>query len=479
MKKILMIAVAVACTATFSSAQTFTTIKSFNGANGTAPAAALVQGTDGNFYGTTYAGGVHNDGTVFRISATGKLILYSFCSQPACSDGEYPEAGLVQGTDGNFYGATAGGADGPSTIFKISSGGKLITLHAFCSLPGCQDGYAPASTLIQGADGKFYGTAAGGGVHEGGTVFSITPSGTLTVLYSFCSDFPHCPDGEQPYGPLAQGTNGNLYGTTVQGGDGDGYGTVFEITPSGTLTTLHSFCSDYPACSDGLYPYSGLMLGSDGSFYGTTIYGGNDDDGTVFNITYEGVLTTLYRFCSQPGCTDGQDPEAGLVEGTDAYLYGTTYSGGLNDGGTIFQVAPNGSLLTTLYNFCSQPGCTDGEYPLDGLTQGTNGSFYGTTSHGGNSNCKYGCGTVFSLTGLDPFIVTRPTSGKVGAVIQILGNNLTGTTDVNFNGTVAAFDVLSDTLIKATVPAGATTGTVTVTAPAGVLDSNFVFHVRK
>jgi len=276
----------------------------------------------------------------------------------------------------------------------------------------------------------------------------------------------------------------------IRGTSPAGAGTVFKITPSGTLTTLYSFTGN----TDGGCPMGGLIQATDGNFYGTTLQGGanagsnGNGAGTIFKITPSGTLTTLYSFCSQSGCTDGEEPLAGLVQATDGNFYGTTYYGRGNAGvwgdsaGTIFKITPGGAL-TTLYSFCPQSGCPDGSNPIAGLAQATNGNLYGTAEYGGDTTgtcAVYGCGTVFSLSvGLGPFVETLPTSAKVGAAVKILGTNLTGATGVSFNGTPAtSFKVVSSSEITTTVPAGATTGTVTVVAPGGTLSSNVPFDVQ-
>jgi uncharacterized repeat protein (TIGR03803 family) len=472
-----------ATTAIGLSAQTFTTLHSFYGKDGGNPIAGLVQATGGNLYGTTLAGGANNGGTVFRISPGGGPVktLYSFCSQSGCPDGAYPRAGLVQGSGGNLYGTTAeGGANDWGTVFKITPSGTLTTLYSFCSQGGCGDGTEPTAGLVQGTGGDFYGTTRSTGSPGDGTVFRITSSGALTTLYSFCSQ-SGCADGRLPAAGLVQAAGGNLYGTTSDGGAkcrfGDSAcGTVFRITPSGTLTTLHSFCSQ-SGCKGG-DPEGALVQATDGNFYGTTAAGGANSRGTVFKITPSGTLTTLYDFCSQSSCTDGSDPIAGLVQATDGNFYGTTGGGGANDWGTVFKITPSGTL-TTLYSFCSQSGCTDGKEPT-ALLQDTNGNFYGTTFAGGaGTPCPGRCGTVFSLSvGLGPFVKTQPASGRVGGFVEILGTNLTGATSVSFNGTAAVFRVVLNSLIKTTVPEGATTGPVQVVTPGGTLSSNVPFRVR-
>src|SRR5208283_5109939 len=380
-------------TAESAQAQTLTTLHSFDGTDGASPYAALVQDTDGNLYGTTLYGGpnsctypgigtIFSCGTVFKITPSGTLAtLYNFCSQSGCTDGQFPYAGLIQGSDGNLYGTTSfGGANGDGTVFRITPSGTLTTLHSFAGT----DGAAGYAGLVQGTDGNFYGTTFGGPAN--GTVFKITPSGTLTTLYTFCFSCT----GAGPYAGLVQGTDGNFYGTTFNGG-GNGVGTVFTITPGGTLTTLYSFCSQ-SGCTDGANPYAALVQGTDGNFYGTTL--GGAANGTVFKMTPGGTLTTLYTFCY--GCT-GVSPYAALVQGTDGNFYGTT-EGGTNHDGTIFKITPSGTL-TTLHSFDG----TDGAAVYAGLVQGTGGNFYGTTAQGGGSgNCSGGCGTVFKLATATP-----------------------------------------------------------------------------
>jgi uncharacterized repeat protein (TIGR03803 family) len=190
-------------------------------------------------------------------------------------------------------------------------------------------------------------------------------------------------------------------------------------------------------------------------------------------LTSTGKLTTLYTFCSQSGCADGDNPEGVLVQATDGNLYGTTAYGGAGGSGTLFEITPAGEL-TTLYSFCSQSGCTDGSFPWVGLVQGTNGDFYGTTTAGGAKNQ----GTVFSFSvGLGPFVETLPTFGNVGSAVNILGTNLSGAGSVTFNGTPVTFTVEEASLIKATVPPDATTGTIQVVTPSGTLSSSVPFRV--
>ena len=471
-----------------SPAQTFTSLVSFNGTDGSDPfAGPLAQGFDGNLYGTAVYGptlcdfdtGTVGCGTVFKLTTDGTLTaIYDF-SYTQWS----PQAGLVLGTDGNFYGTTTLGGDlsqdqctddlgdnvGCGTVFKITSEGELTTLHSF----DYTDGANPQAELLLAADGNFYGTTLNGGANGYGTIFEITPGGNLTTLHSFGVS-----DGSNPATALVEDINGNFYGTA--GGGAYGWGTVFKLAPGGTLTTLYNFCPQ-PGCSDGSFP-NGLVRAADGNFYGTAGAGGTSafctdtgGCGTIFKITPAGALTTLYNFCSLHKCADGDGPSAGLAEGTDGNFYGTTIEGGSGGCsstsfcGTVFKVTPGG-VLTTLHSF----DVTDGSTPQGSLVQSTDGRLYGTTSNGGT----YRDGTAFrESVGLSPFVEPVPTSGKVGAEVVILGTDLKGATSVTFNSTAATFTVVSNSAITTTVPNGATTGKIQVTTPGGNLTSNLKFRV--
>jgi uncharacterized repeat protein (TIGR03803 family) len=447
------------------SAQTFTTLQSFDLTDGANPEAGLVQGIDGNLYGTTVQGGANFAGTVFNITPGGTITtLYSFCAVGACTDGDDPRAALVQATNGDLYGTTVGGGTHfGGTVFQITSAGALTTLYNFCSQTSCTDGERPTSALVQGTNGDFYGTTPVEGAKGGGTFFKITPSGTLTVLYPFCS-FADCADGEGASG-LVLASNGDFFGATSSGG-ANGDGTIFKVTPAGTLTTLHSFDS-----TDGAQPLAGPIQAANGDFYGTTYIGGANNSGTIYKITPGGALTTIYNFCPLTNCPDGANPYDALVQGNDGNFYGTTYTGGANLFGTIFEITPGG-VITVLHSFDQS---SDGFETEAGLFQATNGILYGTNYDGGADFD----GTVFSLSmpSLSPFVEALPASGAVGHSIDILGTDLTGTTSVRFNGTAATFKVVSSTLIKTTVPKGATTGFVTVTGSSGTLKTNTKFLV--
>jgi len=352
-----------------------------NGFDGGSPN-ALTLGPDGSFYGTTEVGTANGSGTVFRLTADGTLTTLKYFIP---DNGESPMAALTLGPDGNFYGTTRDGGSDPSdsgTVFRVAPNGTLATLVNF----NVTNGASPYGHLTLGPDGNFYGTTASGGDNHSGTIYRMTTNGALTTLVSFSGD------GLNPEAALTLGSDGNFYGTTTGGGSSAvgsnwGYGTIFQVTTDGLLNTLVNFNS-----ANGAHPFAALTLGPDGNFYGSTGYGGNTNlnnssgYGTVFQVTTNGTLTTLYSFI---GGSDGGLPESALTLGRDGNFYGTTYSGGSSNLGTVFQMTTNG-VLTTLVNFNS----TNGANPLGDLTLGPDGNFYGTTYSGGSSNL----GTVFQMT---------------------------------------------------------------------------------
>jgi uncharacterized repeat protein (TIGR03803 family) len=302
-------------TITSSPGPSLNVLYNFTGSNdGAIPNASLVQGTDGNFYGTAEDGGGGGVGNVFKMTPAGVFTtLVSFDLTTA----GYPGAGLVQGIDGNFYGtASSGGSDFDGAVFRMTPAGALSILVSFTGA----NGQEPFAGLVQGIDGNFYGTTGGGGSSSNGTVFELTPAGAFATLASFNGT-----NGEDPFATLVQGSDGNFYGSTGFGGNTyvspstPGDGTVFKITPAGTLTTLVSFTG-----ANGQEPVGSLVQGTDGNFYGTTQFGGSSNDGTVFKMTPAGTLTTLVTFTG----ANGQWPRAGLVQGSDGNFYGTTDSGG-------------------------------------------------------------------------------------------------------------------------------------------------------
>jgi uncharacterized repeat protein (TIGR03803 family) len=381
-------------------------------ADGSSPAAGLIRGSDGSFYGTTSSGGSLNEGTVFKITPAGiETVLHTFSGGNAASsgDGAVPVAPLIQASDGNFYGTTTfGGAYSVGgTVFRISASGAESVLYSFsgcadpepCGIQGSADG-AGANWLVQDGNGNFYGTTLAGGTNKYGTVFSITPAGTETVLHSFYTGSPGNRDALTPNG-LLQGSDGNFYGT-AQNAD------VFKITPAGAESVLYTFPG---TGTDGGIPNGNLIQASDGNFYGTTSGGGTYNGGTVFRVTPSGAETVLYSFVNVSGSLDGNSPSGALMQGTDGNFYGTTTLGGAYGQGTVFQVTPSG-VVTVLHSFsgcydllnegaiCGISGSTDGAGPVGGLIQDSAGDLYGTTVNGGTVQA----GTVFKLTG----VITSP-----------------------------------------------------------------------
>jgi uncharacterized repeat protein (TIGR03803 family) len=427
----------------------FTSLYSFTGtSDGANPYAALVQGSDGYFYGTTLTGGTNNYGTVFKISAAGALTsLYSFTST---NDGADPFGGLVQGSDGYLYGTTAGGGTigGYGTVFKISTSGALTSL--------CSFGYegTPLAGLVQGSDGNFYGTTALGGASNSGTVFKFSTNGALSTLYSFTGHY----DGGIPYAGLVQGTDGKFYGTTSYGYQGyyTGFfpGTVFQIDTNGVLTTLYRFTG----LGDGEYPRAALVQAGDGNFYGTTEGDPSIDfRGSVFQISTNGMLTNLPSFT---GTNDGANPYAGLVLGSDGYLYGTTEFGGSSGNGTVFAVNTNGTGFTTLHSFSAGSTNSSGVYtnsdganPRAGLILSGN-TLYGTASAGG----IWGDGTVYSIA-LPPLLT-----------ITLSGTNVILSWPTN----VAGFDYSGFTLEWATNLVSPAVWNTNSTPPVGIIGQNVV-----
>jgi uncharacterized repeat protein (TIGR03803 family) len=374
--------------------------------DGTQPNGPLLQASDGNFYGTTRAGGGNSCidtsdfcGVLFKMTPTGvETVLYAFGASR--SDGYWPTAPLIQAADGNLYGTTAsGGAYGAGTVFKMTPDGAETVLYSFGSSPS--DGVTPAA-VIQGRDGNFYGTTASGGANycdsipgagnNCGTVVKITPAGVETVLYSFGAS-PS--DGTEPIAQLVQASDGNLYGTTEIGG-AYGLGTVFKVTLDGVETVLYSFGANPLNGSppQGSVPQGPLIQATDGNLYGTTVQGGPAGCGTVFRITLEGTLSILYGFAGT-SALDGYGPAPFLIQGSDENFYGTTISGGAfgpDLHGTAFQISPAGTE-TVLYSF--GPLDANPSDPGAGLIQASDGAFYGVTAYSGGINT--GAGTVFKL----------------------------------------------------------------------------------
>ncbi|HEX4077387.1 MAG TPA: choice-of-anchor tandem repeat GloVer-containing protein [Rhizomicrobium sp.] len=371
-----------------------TVLHSFgSGTDGQLPLVGLID-VKGTLYGTTLAGGTvgSGEGTVFSVNAkTGaETVLHSFGSG---TDGYNPDASLIK-VKGALYGTTEfGGTNGSGTVFSIDPAtGAETVVYSFCSQQNCTDGDWPNAPMIHVKD-MLYGTTYFGGTSGDGTLFSLDlKTGAETVLYSFCSQ-QNCADGENPWGGLID-VNGTLYGTTFTGGanncSGRGCGTVFSLDPSsGAETVLYSFAGG----TDGAQPEA-APLDVDGTLYGTTVAGGTYQSGlgTVYSLNLTtGAEAVLHQF---GGTNDGISPNSRLID-VKGKLYSTTVGGGnSNHAGTVFSIDPTTGAEAVIYDFCSQQNCTDGEYPQGGVIN-KGAELYGTTQVGGSYN-NYG--TVFALT---------------------------------------------------------------------------------
>ncbi len=469
----------------------------------------LIQGADGNFYGTTFQGGsgtcadgfgVIGCGTVFKVTPSGtQTVLYNFTYDSTTNtavNGIYPYGGLVQGRDGNFYGTASGGGNanavcngtlGCGVIFKITPAGKFTLRHSFNgAFATPAEGGGPTGRLLLGSDGNFYGTTTQGGytvdkVANQGTIFKMTPGGAFTTLISFEGDFNGFTDPDLPYAGLIQGKDGSFYGTSQFGGT-SGAGTIFKYA-GGKVTVLHSFPEQSGGFfSDGAYPKAALLQASDGNLYGTTSYGGvlttYYQSGTLFRITTKGVFTKLWDFNATDPAVNGVSPFGGLIQASDGNLYGTTTAGGgAANSGTVYQVTTGGVLSQVLSFDASTIGALPEAVPL----QAADGTLYVTNNGGTVSNNHYQGAIVQVLNGLPspkPVILKfSPTSAHVGTKVTISGGSFVGTTRVSFNGTSAAFRAKSTNTVTATVPTGATSGKITVTNAGGSTTSAMSFTV--
>jgi len=407
----------MAAVASDASASTYRVLYSFchDGkfvcADGKAPAANLVSDSAGNLYGTTSAGGDTGNGVIFELARSGNRykyqVLHSFDGN---LEGGVPVTALILDTAGNLYGtAVSGGANFGGTAFELMPNADhtqwtYSVLINFCSAPGagCIQGQVPESALTyagassgQPYDGTstLYGTVQQGGANGGGAVYSLTPSGgswTGALVYSFCS-VSACADGEFPVGQLGLDVAGNLYGTTAGGGNLDGNGVVYKVAKrTGSETVLHSFCSE-PDCTDGNDPLAGVTLADRRQLFGATIVGGKHGSGTVYELNARTANEkVLYSFCRKAGCSDGVGPASPVVQNAGT-LVGTANGGDAASDGVVYRIGASNDE-TVLYTFCQQPACTDGAAPV-GVILGNNGALFGVTQRGGNKND----GVVFEL----------------------------------------------------------------------------------
>jgi uncharacterized repeat protein (TIGR03803 family) len=449
----------------------FNVLHSFDTITGANPYAPLVQYGDGSFYGTTVNGGSFGEGVVFRIDSTGTVsVVYSFGSSD--ETGTVPLAELIQDKDGYFYGTISeGGVNGSGTIYRIDSAGNTEILHSFDG----SEGSSPHARLLQDPSGNFYGTTYSGGSYGAGTIFKLDTSGMFSILH----DFDGGSGGANPEAGLIRDGSGNLFGTT-RGGGNNNAGTVYKLTPAGAFSVLH----DFDGAEGGNSPYAGLLRGTDGTFYGTTLLGGNYSYGTVFKLTASGNFSILHHF---EGGLGGSSPDAELIRGSDGKFYGTVTEGG-DDAlggprkGAVFRIDSTGNF-SIIYQF---NGSDDGGNP-HGVIQGKDGNFYGTTSYGGVN----GYGTVYRLDGSGNLSVLHhfdldDGGGSVATLLQANDGSFYGTTSgslynsgVVYNGgaifrltetTQTTTTTLTSSLNPSTVGQSVTfTATVTGNSPTGTV----------
>ncbi|MBV9989766.1 MAG: hypothetical protein JOZ72_00610 [Alphaproteobacteria bacterium] len=385
-------------------------------ADGQQPRAGLAHDMAGNYFGTTTGGGAYNGGTVFRFSFDGTqwkyTLLHSFCRRPDCTDGYFPEAGVIVGQSGDLYGVTsAGGPANRGTLYKLSFvSGRWVfkLLHNFCSHASCTDGADPLysglayqgqqSGALYDGTSTLYGTTNKGGANDEGTVFAFTPdagNGKFGVAYHFCRR-TECLDGAEPAAGVGVDAMGRIYGTAL--GGAMHVGVLYRLDKSGDRwmpTVLHDFCSDFDGttCLDGMNPAAvPLIDGTD--LYGTTAGDGEHDRGVAYKVAIGGThpkFTVLHRFCALSRCSDGAIPLYGLTMDASGALFGTTLQGGFHDGGTLFELGgAKHDQFATLQVFRPRTGAT----PFGPLALGPSGELVGTLSGGGR---KFG-GVIYSLT---------------------------------------------------------------------------------
>jgi uncharacterized repeat protein (TIGR03803 family) len=375
-----------------SQAQKEIVLHSFLGGSqdGQQPYSNVMLDGKGNLYGTATNGGLSGGGIVFRLNSSGYTVPYSF----GVGSAHTPYDGLVRDSAGDLFGTLECGGlcnngESPGAVFELTSSGVETVIAS-------TDGPAYGN-LVRDALGNLYGTSLGDSSYPAGTVFEVTSAGQYKVLHAFTGS-----DGYAPYAGLVEDGKGNFFGTTTQGGtDSCGCGTIFELTASGTEKVLYSFCSKV-GCTDGNYPYAGVIRDAHGNLYGTTVYGGSTTClgqfgggcGIVFELTSAGQFIVLHSFKSSPN--DGEGPNGALVLDALGNLYGTTTRGGTSGEGTVFKITPS-RHETVLHSFS---GGVDGAMPSASLVLDKKGNLYGTTTFGGivNSNCSTGCGVVFKLT---------------------------------------------------------------------------------
>lgn len=460
-------------------AQSFSVMYTFTGTpDGAGPIMSNLLNANGTLYGTTTSGGAFGFGTIFKLSGGTETVLYSFTGG---ADGANPDSGLVRDAKGNLYGTTQFGGDlscaflgssGCGVVYKLTNTSQLTVLHSFTGT----DGVEPQGVILDKA-GNLYGTTFFGGSQNWGVLYKIDTSGSETVVYSFTGGV----DGGEPNESLTMDSAGNVYGATVFGGDlsgcsGAGCGVIFEGPTSGGETVLHAFTG----ASDGALPNGGLLLDAKGNVYGTATFGGDakcnssqyfSGCGVVFEVMPSTLTEKVMHTFTGP---DGANPFSGLLRDAAGNFFSTTVFGGASNFGTVFEQNAKGETVLHSFN-----GTTDGKFPYSGLIRDAQGNLYSNTDQGGDLSCgaSGGCGTIFKLLSPPTIVKFSPSSGAVGAAVTITGVSLSQATAVAFNGTAATFTVVSDNQVTTTVPAGATSGTISLTSPAGTAVSSTSFSV--
>lgn len=443
-------------------AQTVTQLYKFGSASGDpinpTYLAIITQGRDGNMYSMSPKGGANQNGAAFKFSPNGtESVIHSFLADG--SEGTDCVSGFTLGRDGNFYGACSSYPSHYGTLYKLSPTGTYSLLHAFAG--GTNDGAFPFSPPIQAADGNFYGVTYLGGGPSSGTFYQLTAGGILKTLY----DFGAPGKSFDPYGPLVQGPDGYLYGEALNGGAHNG-GSIIKISTKGIETDLFPLTM----VDDGFESLGGVILGSDGNYYGCTDTGGLYNWGTAFKVTSKGVFTVLRHF-GATGSLDGVNCKVGLVQATDGNFYGVQPLDLTHKKGAIFKIDKSGAYSVLGY-FDGTVGAT----PTSALFQHTNGLLYGLTNSGGIGTP--GQGVIYSFNiGAKPFARLELTSGVAGNSIGIFGQGFLTATGVTFGGVSASFATAGDNYMTVTVPTEGKSGSVVVNMPSGNLTSSKLFKL--
>ncbi len=444
----------------------------------------LILGTDGSFYGSIHDRGVNGNGTAFKLSSTGvETILHSFANT---GDGGNPVAPPVQAADGNYYGLTQGEPFLPSpTMYKITAAGVFSTLHTFAN---STEGYNISAGLIQGTDGNFYGCTNSGGANNAGTIFKATTAGVVTVLHAFAG----LADGNACSYSLVQGTDGKLYGTA--GAGTFNAGVIFKLTTAGSYTALHQINGS----TEGFGIRSGLTQASDGKFYGVTQNQGSATNGTLYSITATGTYSVAHSFDNPTGDlpvsgvfqhtngilygstnSGGTGPNAGngvfysLNISANPFAKALTTSGRVGSTVELLGQGFTGATKVTFGGIAATTiAVTSDTYMTAVVPTGAKTGTITVTRTSGPLT------TLVSFKILPTISSITPTSGPVGTLVTVNGTGLTQTTKVTI-GTITAtsFTVVSDSKVTVTVPTGAKTGKVGITTTGGTVNSATSFSV--